>query len=399
MADSRVTNQQIAKSVGKLTGLVEDLSGRLEQLESKVGTQGRGSNAPDDRSESHGLCSLRVVEEPIYAPEVVGERLSLIRVFNKKWVNGTILHYHFMTDQPNRGSRTDVEVVRRAFKAWEDVGIGLKFAEVDDISEAEVRIGFRAGDGAWSYVGRDILEIGQSKRTMNFGWRLAGTANRPEDIDTPIHEIGHTLGFPHEHQNPKAGIEWNEEAVYADLAGPPNFWSRDKTYYNIIRKLPQDEVDGSDWDPNSIMHYPFKAGMINHPVEYRDGLDPQPGLSETDKEEVRKFYPPEEEQDEPAELNPFQSELLSLEAGGQANFVVKPQATREYTISTFGGSDTVMVLFEKVDGEFRFLAGDDDSGYSTNARIQVLLRPQREYMLRIRLYSQYAEGDTAVLMW
>ena len=53
---------------------------------------------------------------------------------------------------------------------------------------------------------------------MNFGWDLT----QPGEIDTAIHEIGHTLGFPHEHQNPHAGIVWDEEAVYAALAQPPN---------------------------------------------------------------------------------------------------------------------------------------------------------------------------------
>ncbi|WP_265939207.1 M12 family metallopeptidase [Bacillus thuringiensis] len=45
---------------------------------------------------------------------------------------------------------------------------------------------------------------------MNFGWYIT---RNPSEIDTAIHEIGHTLGFPHEHQNTKSGIEWDEEAV------------------------------------------------------------------------------------------------------------------------------------------------------------------------------------------
>jgi hypothetical protein len=56
-------------------------------------------------------------------------------------------------------------------------------------------------------------------------------------------------------------------------------------------------------------------------------------------------------------------------------------------------------LFEKRDGEWRFLAGDDDSGQDLNAEFQARLVAGREYMLRIRLYWSNAGGGTAVMMW
>jgi len=54
---------------------------------------------------------------------------------------------------------------------------------------------------------------------MNFGEPLVGS---PRGFDTALHEIGHTLGLKHEHQNPYAGIVWDEEEVYAYTAKPPN---------------------------------------------------------------------------------------------------------------------------------------------------------------------------------
>ena len=72
--------------------------------------------------------------------------------------------------------------------------------------------------------------------------------------------------------------------------------------------------------------------------------------------------------------------------------MLDPTATRDYTIQTFGASDTVMVLFEGADGELRYQAGDDDSGEDRNATLQVKLFQGREYVLRVRLYFSRARA-------
>lgn len=46
-----------------------------------------------------------------------------------------------------------------------------------------------------------------------------------------VDEFGHALGILHEHQNPNVNINWDEEAVYADMARSPNFWDRNRTAY------------------------------------------------------------------------------------------------------------------------------------------------------------------------
>ena len=61
---------------------------------------------------------------------------------------------------------------------------------------------------------------------MNLGFMDGGTA---------AHEFGHAIGLAHEHQNPQAGIQWNEAQVLKDLAGPPNFWTPDQIRHNVCR--------------------------------------------------------------------------------------------------------------------------------------------------------------------
>ncbi len=365
-----------------------------------------------DNAPLQNLCQLPKVPVREFAGPINPFRVELIHILDKKWVNGTILHYYFFdkdTDGTNvrftdgssewrTWTTTEEEkaIVRNAFKLWKDIGLGLEFREVDSREEAEIRIGFMRGDGAWSYVGRDIIDlnIGRNNRTMNFGWDLT---RHPREIDTAIHEIGHTLGFPHEHQNPNAGIVWDEEAVYDALAAPPNNWSRETTYFNIIRKLPADSVMGSTWDPDSVMHYPFGPGLIIEPENFRGGVSPAPGLSEKDKSWALAFYPTIEEEATP--LYVVESVKLTMEPGGQKNFVIQPLASRRYTIRTFGNADTVIVLFEEIEGELVFVAGSDDSAKDDNAEISIRLRKGTKYVLRIRLYFEDNAGETAVMYW
>lgn len=390
MADKNPTAKQL-----------ESISRRLAKLEAAIASgnySGANSQSPEDAGHyGLGNCSLPGVPERALDPGISSFREGLIRYIEKKWVNGTKLKYYLFDHGPWKGESSNEDLVRRGFEAWEDVGIGIQFEEVSSIHDAHVRIGFLRGDGSWSYVGRDVIDIpGRMERTMNFGWDLTQDP-RGGGLDTPIHEIGHTLGFPHEHQNPFSGIVWDEEAVYREFGGPPNNWTRQQIFHNILRKLSPNEVEGSDWDPNSIMHYALGAGLILEPAQYRNGLRPTDGLTEADKAEVRKFYPPLNEKKH-RKLSPFELEFLDIEPGEQKNFVIEPERSADYVIQTIGSSDTLMVLFEDVDGEHEVIAGDDDSGTSLNARLDVRLLKGRKYILRVRLYLSWASGHTAVIM-
>ncbi|MFD3940794.1 M12 family metallopeptidase [Streptomyces sp. NPDC058611] len=338
-------------------------------------------------------CAQPPVTTPVLRPGLSPDRLSAILLSRTKWVNGTVLRYCFL-NEADGASDEQLDEVRQAFQDWKDVGIGLEFREVVRPSESELRIGFRQGDGSWSYVGRDALGISTRERTMNFGWDLTSQHGKA----TARHEIGHALGFPHEHQNPFAGIVWDEEKVYATLAAPPNEWAPEQTFHNILRKLSTSEVEGSAWDPESIMEYPFAPGLIIRPEKYhRDGIPDPLVLSQQDKKYVKRWYPPLD--DKPTELHPFQSVELALATGEQSDFAIVPAESRMYEIGTLGDSDVVMVLFEEVDGELRYFTAEDDSGADSNARLKVRLFEGRRYVLRTRLYSAWGPGKAALMLW
>lgn len=345
-------------------------------------------------------CHMVPVPERSFGPEVGSRRAGMIAVSAKKWVNGTKLKYYFFTGSSDgspagwKGSAAEMEVVRKQFDKWMSLGIGIVFEETQDKNDAQIRIGFQDGDGSWSYIGRDIIDYASSpdERTMNFGWNIA---NEP---DTPLHEIGHTLGAAHEHQNPFAGIVWDEQAVYNSLAKPPNNWSKDTTFTNIIQKYAPNDVEGTEHDPNSIMHYPFGPGLILSPAQFRNGIYPKGGLSQKDIDFVKKYYPPIQASDY-VEIKAAQSQTLDLKPGGQKNLIFKPVRSRKYNIETFGAMDTVMVLYEKTASEEVYLAGDDDSGTDANSKITLRLIKGRTYLIRVRLFYADSEGGGSIMVY
>ncbi len=192
------------------------------------------------------LCSVPKMPERVLPKGIDPTRARLIQLLMTKWVSGTTLRYYFLNEPARfKGAEEQKKVVRDGFNVWKNVGIGVNFEEASNSDDAQILIGFLRDDGTWSFVGRDILNEDFRRqtggRTMNFGWDLI--REDPKGVDTATHEIGHSLGFPHEHQNPNAGIEWNEDAVYEytrTTQTPP--WTKEETDRNIINKIPPDEV-------------------------------------------------------------------------------------------------------------------------------------------------------------
>jgi hypothetical protein len=295
--------------------------------------------------------------------------MRAIIVIRKMWPNGSTLRVRFM-----EGADGQKAIARNQAGWWEEHA-NLRFDFTED-PDAEIRIAFDPDDGAWSYVGTDCLSIPNHQATMNLGFQDGGTS---------AHEFGHAIGLGHEHQNPEGGIEWNEDVVIRDLAGPPNFWTPEQTRHNVIKKYSQDQINGTQFDPNSIMLYAF-PGTWTHSGR---GTHANEVLSDLDKAFIAgSLAYPKQDLAEPVELPVIDTVGTSADIGqpGEEDMYkfTAAQAGR-YTIETGGQTDVVMKLFGP-GSQTALIAEDDDGGQGRNSKIVSDLAPG-EYFVQVRHYN------------
>jgi hypothetical protein len=78
------------------------------------------------------FCRMLPRTVPQLRPSVIADprRAAAIISTNSKWVDGTVLHYGFLSKGHFAVPGKQADAFRAAFKKWKAVGIGLEFKEV-----------------------------------------------------------------------------------------------------------------------------------------------------------------------------------------------------------------------------------------------------------------------------
>lgn len=193
-----------------------------------------------------------------------------IKVFTKKGRKYDPIEFELRELSP-------VDAVKKVVSERIQPLINIKFEFIDNVNDAMVRIGWE-DDGSWAYVGTDQLKQEAGQPTVNFGWL---------DGATMCHEFCHVLGMIHEHQNPFGRtIKWDKAAVYK-WAEETQGWDKETTDVNIIDHYDKNLINGSNFDPNSIMLYFFPGSLTKTGQGTKQNLR----LSPIDAKWLHKSYP------------------------------------------------------------------------------------------------------------
>lgn len=193
------------------------------------------------------------------------------------WAPGTTLRVRFL-DSPELAG-TVLEIARQ----WSEHA-DIHLWQVTE-GPSDIRVTF-ASTGNWSVLGTEARLVPADEATMCLS--EAARPSSPQRLRRVVlHEFGHALGLIHEHQNPAADIPWDEEAVYAELAGPPNHWDRATAYANVVSRYAAEQTNHTAFDPLSIMLYQLPASWTRDLHTYPDNTE----LSPLDTAFIAERYP------------------------------------------------------------------------------------------------------------
>lgn len=213
----------------------------------------------------------------------VGVPLRIAVVTNKRWnipATGTLTLGVRFLDTANQDLKNKILA---HMNAWYDKGCAIRFAESQQ--NAVVRIARTPGGGYWSYLGTDVLSISASQPTMNLDSFSLSTPDR-EYNRVVRHEVGHTLGSPHEHMRPAlvAKLDPNKTIAYFQQT---QGWSPTVTRQQVLTPLNEATLMGTPVDEDSVMCYQLPGQITRDGQPIRGGLD----INDSDARFMNQMYP------------------------------------------------------------------------------------------------------------
>ena len=229
------------------------------------------------------LCANLPRVVPPLAPDVTADprRADAIVLGRSKWANGTVLHYCFFGGSsryavPEGAGRRGARGLRRS---------GRPSASASSSRRSRT-----------AQRGRGPHRVLDGRRQLGLRGRPRGAAGPAERADDGLRLEPHdapTAAAPRctssatcsawstSTRTRSPASSGTSRPCTTRSAQPPNSWDHATTFHNILEKLSPQQVQGSTWDPDSIMEYEFEPGLIDEPEQYDvNGLTPPGALSQ-----------------------------------------------------------------------------------------------------------------------
>jgi len=127
-------------------------------------------------------------------------------------------------------------------------------------TDPQVRVARTAGNGYWSYLGTDVLQIPSDQPTMNLD-SFSMTTPESEYHRVVRHETGHTMGFPHEHMRAELVAKIDPDKAIKFFMATQG-WTEEEVRQQVLTPLDQATLLGTAHaDPNSIMCYQIPGSL------------------------------------------------------------------------------------------------------------------------------------------
>lgn len=116
---------------------------------------------------------------------------------------------------------------------------------------------------------------------------LPSDTTRGSHYKVTLHELGHVLGFMHEHQHPEREFSFNFDLLMKNCGLGSSDICRSSIEYNNMKTFSGSKYILKDYDPKSIMHYGVQPPLILENLQILESMS----LSLGDKIAAADVYP------------------------------------------------------------------------------------------------------------